>query len=191
MSLRWYQFRLGFLLVIVTLCLLIFAIRPTVRWYTDHAIRLEWEAAARRIRPPKSPSKAEIELDVVMRKLVSHLSGPPQRSFKDELFTHEEAKAIAEIEKVGGKVIADANKVVISVDLNHTNVTDAWLENLSIFFRLQSLDLRTTKVTDAGLVNLKGLSQLESLYLERTNVTVAGVNDLQEGLPNCTIFPHP
>jgi hypothetical protein len=184
---------LGFLLVIVTLCSLIFAIRPTVRWYTDHAIRLEWEAAARRIRPPKSPSKAEIEHEVVMRKLVSQLPAQPQCSFMDAFFAHEKAKAIAEIEKVGGKVIADENKGIISVDLKQTNATDAVMENLSsfVFFHLQSLDLRTTKVTDAGLVNLKGLYQLESLHLERTNVTVAGVKGLQKSLPNCTIFSHP
>jgi hypothetical protein len=78
-----------------------------------------------------------------------------------------EEKAIAAIEKFGGRVTFDANKPgkpVISVDLSNT------------------------KVTDAGLVHLQGLTKLQELYLSKTNVTDAGVKKLQAELPKCRIM---
>ena len=80
----------------------------------------------------------------------------------------EQAKAVAEIRKLAGKVTVDEEspgKPVKSVDLPHT------------------------KVTDAGLVHLEGLTQLRGLALMQTRVTDAGVKRLQKALPNCKIVP--
>ena len=78
----------------------------------------------------------------------------------------EQAKAVAEVEKLGGKVTIDEkslDKPVMGVDLSYT------------------------KVTDAGLEHLKGLTNLLSLNLKRTKVTDTGVKKLQHALPRCEI----
>lgn len=126
----------------------------------------------------------------------------------------EQAKALAEIENLGGKVVIDKespDKAVLAVDLRKTKVTDAGLEHLTGLTKLQLLKLGSTKVTDAGLEHLrgltnlqslvlcgtkvtdaglehlKGLTKLQSLYLSRTKVTDAGVKKLQQALPKCKI----
>ncbi len=70
----------------------------------------------------------------------------------------EQAKAVAAITKLGGKVTVDEKspgKPVIEVDLMDTQVTDAGLGHLAMFPHLQSLNLYNTKVTDAGLEHVK------------------------------------
>jgi hypothetical protein len=69
------------------------------------------------------------------------------------------------------------------LSLEHTNVTDAGLVNLKGLTKLQMLVLSHTKITDAGLEHLRGLSKLETLSLEDTEVTDAGLVSI-EGLTN-------
>ena len=79
-----------------------------------------------------------------------------------------QSTAIAEIEKLGGKVTVDeriADKPVIGVSLDRTKVTDSGLVCLKALSRLKSLKLRNTSVTDAGLEQLKALRELRSLDL--------------------------
>ena len=90
----------------------------------------------------------------------------------------DQARAIAEIEKLGGKVTIDEKspgKPVITVDLRQTEVTDAGLEHLKRLPRLESLNLTRTKVTDAGMQHLEGLTTLRTLGLFGTHVTDAGL----------------
>ena len=71
----------------------------------------------------------------------------------------EQAKAVAEIKKLGGGVTVDEknpDKPVICVDFSDTNVTDAGLELLKGLPELQRLDLSCTTVTNAGLENSRG-----------------------------------
>ncbi len=94
----------------------------------------------------------------------------------------EQAKVIAEIKKLGGKVIIDKKspgKPVIGVELRGTKVTDAGLEHLKRFSQLHTLNLMGTRVTDAGLEHLTGLSQLRMLVLGYTWVTDAGLEHLK------------
>ncbi len=98
----------------------------------------------------------------------------------------DEAKAVAEIEKLGGKVTVDEKsqgKPAIGVDLNGTQVTDVGLKHLKGFKNLQSLCLEYTKVTDAGMEHLKGLTKLQDLSLGGTMVSDAGLEHLR-GLTN-------
>lgn len=79
-----------------------------------------------------------------------------------------EAKAVAFVEKLGGKVERDdkvKGKPVRGVDLaDCDNVTDAGLKQLTTLKQLQSLDLRRCdKVTDAGLKELVTCKRLQSL----------------------------
>jgi Leucine-rich repeat (LRR) protein len=115
----------------------------------------------------------------------------------------EQGKAIAEIEKLGGKVdrgdtedgveivnlentqITDADLEYLKgfplwlLDLDGTQITDAGLEHLNGLKQLGDLALCNTKVTDAGLEHLKGLSQLRHLVLNGTQVTDAGLEHLK------------
>jgi uncharacterized protein YjbI with pentapeptide repeats len=95
----------------------------------------------------------------------------------------EQAKAIAEIEKLGGKVTFDEKsreKSVIGVNLSGTTVTDAGLEHLKGLTQLQELSLTDTKVSGAGLEHLKELTNLQRLDLMHTEVTDAGLEGLKE-----------
>jgi len=94
----------------------------------------------------------------------------------------DEAIAIAEIVKLGGKVTFDEKspgRPVISVDLNNVKMTDAGLEPFQGLTNLQFLDLSHTEVTDAGLKHLQGLTKLQALGLVETKVTNAGLAHLK------------
>ncbi len=91
-------------------------------------------------------------------------------------------KAVAEIEKSGGKVGRDEavpDKPVVAVNFGVTQVADAGLEPLKAFPKLKSVILNNTKVTDAGLDQLKPLAGLEKLYLVDTAITDAGLERLK------------
>ena len=96
-----------------------------------------------------------------------------------------DAKVIAAIEKLGGKIEVDENKAVVSVALGNTNITDAGLVHLKGLTKLERLRLEGTKVTDAGLVHLKGMTKLWNLHLEGTQVTDYGLTHLK-GLTSLT-----
>jgi len=94
----------------------------------------------------------------------------------------DQAKSIAEIKRLGGKVALDEKtpgKPVIEVDLWDTNVTDTELEHLKGLTQLWNLWLDDTQVTDRGLRHLKGLKKLEDLHLQGTKVSDAGLEHLQ------------
>ncbi len=89
----------------------------------------------------------------------------------------EEAKAIADIEKWGGKITTAATKV----DLAGTT----GLAHLKGLTQLQNLGLDGTKISDTGLEHLKMLTQLQQLSIDGTEVTAQGVKKLQQALPEC------
>ena len=49
------------------------------------------------------------------------------------------------------------------------------------------LNLQQTNVTDAGLEHLTGLTNLKLLWLNGTQVTDERVKEFQQALPNCVI----
>ena len=93
----------------------------------------------------------------------------------------EQARAIADIERLRGKVIYDykaPGRLVEAVDFSGTKVTDAGLEHLKGLTTLQGLILAGTKVGDAGMEHLKGLTNLRWLVLSGTKVSDAGMKHL-------------
>ena len=72
--------------------------------------------------------------------------------------------------------------------LDQTKFTDSELGNLKRLRHLQQLGLDRTQIGDAALENFKGLTELNVLFLRFTKVTDEGVKDLQQALPNCTIY---
>ena len=86
----------------------------------------------------------------------------------------EQAKAAAEIQKIGGTVTFDEQspaKPMIGVDLNHRKVTDAGLEHLSGLIQLRTLNLGHTKITDAGLDD-PGLTR-DAVSIAKVSVTTS------------------
>jgi PAS domain S-box-containing protein len=65
-----------------------------------------------------------------------------------------------------------------SLDLRHTNVSDADVRNLAGQKNLQWLSLWGTNVTDAGLKQLVGLKNLRWLSLQNTGITDVGLKEL-------------
>jgi len=94
----------------------------------------------------------------------------------------EQAKAIAEIRKLGGtvRVFEDRPRTpVIVVDLRGNGVTDAGVVHLQGLSQLQHLSLWDTQVTDAGLMHLQGLTQLRSLDLDPGLERLKGLTQLR------------
>jgi Leucine-rich repeat (LRR) protein len=89
----------------------------------------------------------------------------------------EQEAAVAEIEKLGGKVTD--TRPVVNVDLTGTQETDAGLEHVKGLTSLESLRLGRSKVSDAGLANLKELTNLQWLDLTDTQITNAGLEHLK------------
>ena len=92
-----------------------------------------------------------------------------------------EDKAVAFVEKLGGKVTRDdkaPGKPVVRVSMYSTKVSDAGLKDLAALRGLTTLDLSVTKVTDAGLKELAALKGLTTLNLRGTKVTDAGLKEL-------------
>ena len=101
-----------------------------------------------------------------------------------------QARVIAEIEKVGGKVTVNAKSPgkpvtswtfstasqIRSIPFKSRTPGDQCLEGLP---QLQSLKLSFTLVTDAGLQHIEGLRQIELLDLVGTKVTDAGLAHLK------------
>jgi hypothetical protein len=87
----------------------------------------------------------------------------------------------------GVKKLTSLNRIQ-RLYLSGTDVTDSGLQYLQALPQLEVLMLHTTKITDAGLHYLQGLHQLNELDLTDTQVTDAGVAELQQALPNVTIY---
>ena len=95
----------------------------------------------------------------------------------------DQAKAVAEIKRWGGKVTVDEktpDKAVTGVDLTGIQGLEyGGLEYLEGLTRLQTLSLARTEVNDAGLGHLEGLTRLQTLSLERTQVGDAALGHLK------------
>ena len=93
-----------------------------------------------------------------------------------------EAVAVAEIQRLGGKVLFDekaAGRPVYSVNFGQTGITNDAMKSVEELPELKVLILDDTKVTDAGLKCIRQLPQLRSLLLMNTGVTDAGLKNLK------------
>jgi hypothetical protein len=93
----------------------------------------------------------------------------------------EQDLAIAEIEKLGGKVVIDKTSPgnpVLSVYFPGTKVTDAGLKHVKGLTQLKELYVRGSQITDAGLESLKELQLLQVLDLNDTVITDVGLKHL-------------
>jgi hypothetical protein len=200
--LRWYQFSLRTLLVLVLLAsvgMSWFAVRmqrarkqrEVVAAIVEMGGRVtydyDFDASGNRVLNPKPPGPAWL------RKLLG-----------DDFFANVTCVGLGEpetpptgLEYVAGvphvhglhpdgTQVTDAGSTQIPgltqpVDLHAetTSVNDAALEHLKGFTRLRRLYLVGPKVTDAALEHLKGLTELQSLDLTGTPVSDAGLEHLK------------
>jgi hypothetical protein len=168
-KLRWYQFSLRALFVVVTLCAI------PCSWL---AVKLQ-EARRRHERVLRSYAAGNA---IIKAGGEIGAGGLPDGrmsfvvSFRGKRFTKDCLNPLRDLELTYG------------VDLAGTLVTDADLDALVGVEGLQELRLEGTTVTDAGLEALSRLENLRILHLEKTHVTDIGVARLQTALPNCKIF---
>lgn len=100
----------------------------------------------------------------------------------------EAASAVAEIEKLGGRVGRDEEskekeKPIIAVSFATAKIDEpgkvALVKPLASTLRKLTLN-NNAKVADAALEHVKGLANLEKLYLVDTKVTDAGLDHLKD-----------
>lgn len=103
----------------------------------------------------------------------------------------EKANAIAEINRLGGKVEidqTDPSKPAIRIELagargpqggSGPTIGDAVLAQIAGLDGLRFLKLDNCEVTDAGLVHLKGVPQLQELSLKSNQISDAGLVNLK------------
>jgi len=85
-------------------------------------------------------------------------------------------------DKFGDKEIALLTPIaqhIVWVDLARSQVTDAGLDVVAKFAKLERLHLENTKVTDAGIAKLAALGALEYLNLYGTKITDGGITKLE------------
>jgi hypothetical protein len=119
----------------------------------------------------------EREVEVTIRD--ASYNGPGETAYGGN---KEQAAAIAEIQRLGGKVTFDeetAGKPVYGVDFSETHIGDDALKTVEGLPELKALILAHTRVTDAGLKHIEGLTQLRTLLLEDTRVTDAGLEHIK------------
>jgi hypothetical protein len=88
------------------------------------------------------------------------------------------------VKRMGGTAGYDmavpAPRPVSLVDLHHTRVSDADLEELRLLApRLKSLTLSGTGITDAGMRSAGAIPTLQTLLLNETHISDAGLEQLQ------------
>ncbi len=95
----------------------------------------------------------------------------------------DQARALAEVKRLKGKVETDAKapgKPVVKVNLANTKADDKVLALIAKAWpQLQALELEGTNITDAGLVHLEGLTRLKRLSLINTVITNKGLVHLK------------
>jgi len=96
--------------------------------------------------------------------------------------TPQQQEAATKLTAKGGLVIplaADADSVVVSLNMAGKQATDEDLAQLKNLPKISQLNLANTAITDAGLANIAGLTNLTHLHLEKTAITDAGLSNLK------------
>ena len=83
--------------------------------------------------------------------------------------------------------MSQGSRVLSTLSLRFTPITDEGVRQLESSARLKWLDLTNTRVTDDSLPRLAMLVQLERLKLRGTRVSPAGVAWLRKRLPTARI----
>jgi hypothetical protein len=162
-TVRWYQYRLRTVLLIVLACSILcswFALRK------QKASRQKEAVAA--IKALEGDVFYDYQFDLSGRLTLKSQPSTP-------LWLRE---------RLGDDFFNDVH----FVGLESSKITDAEIEHVKCLTNLRWLRLNLSAITDEGLPKLNGLSRLEKLFIEDTKVTEDGVKRLQQALPNCKIY---
>jgi hypothetical protein len=200
-KLRWYQFSLRTLLIVVTL----FAVACS--WFAT-----EYRRAVRR-------GQAFRKVEMQFYTYGGHFSPPWYSSWFHKMagdgecynisflvtnaqsyITNDDMMLIGRFDELAqlsinfqetvtdeGLQYIESLQNLSELSLSETKITDKGLSYLMSMKVLESLDLSNTEITDSGLERLTNLNKLQRLILSGTKVTDAGVSKLQKALPNCKI----
>ncbi len=92
-----------------------------------------------------------------------------------------EDRAVAAIEKLGGKYTRDETKPtkpIVTVSIGNTKITDEGLKELAPLTSLEMLSISCTGVTDVGLKELASFKNLKTLYVGSVKITDAGLKEI-------------
>jgi hypothetical protein len=209
-KLRWYQFSLRTLLIVVTLFAVAcswFAVKMNQARKQKKAVDAirkvggaifydYWTEGQARLETHPEPLEPHwlqqlIGEDFFHNVTYVHLGG---EKVSDQNLEH--LKVLDQVEDLilDDSHITDAGlddikglKQLIRLSLVNTQVTDAGLLSLEGLEKLRFLSLSRTAITDAGLEHLKGLRRLKRLDVTNTKVTDARASTLASALPNCKI----
>lgn len=128
-------------------------------------------------KPKEAPKATQAELDAIaaVKKAGGAVLQVAQNDTRLDIAFH-----LAD-GKIGDEQVATLKplgKIIYSLNLRGTEVTDKGLEQLKELKSLARLHLERTKITDAGLAHLAALENLEYLNLYGTETTDAGVQSL-------------
>jgi hypothetical protein len=186
-KLRWYQYSLRSLLILVTLCALpcswlavkmqqakrqqeagraIEEMGGRVTYYSDSIwlprFKLFDKVGSVSLNGPSAT-------DAVLTSLMPSLK---------ELKFNQCSLTASAITDAGMAHLSELTQVEC-LALNMTAITDVALVHITGLTQLKQLFLDHTKITDAGLGHLTGLNELRWLYLDDTQITDAGLEHLK------------
>ena len=163
-KLRWYQYQLRSLLVLIVVLCLGFG------WLGGKIRRIVSEKRA-----------APLIQAMGGRILYGIVESPNFRTkLQDEMsYTADESLR---------KMLSIDHSFANWVDLDDTDVADEDFDVLDGLSYLEYLSLNNTQITDAGLPHLYKFEYLQIVDLRNTQVTTEGVDKLKLALPKCEIM---
>src|SRR3954467_8730829 len=119
----------------------------------------------------------------IMNKLIALLVLilAPALAVAEVQMTPQQQETANKLTAKGGLVIplaADADSLVVSLNMAGKQATDADLAELKNLPKISQLNLANTSITDAGLANISNLTNLTHLHLEKTAITDAALPHL-------------
>lgn len=180
-TLKWYQFSLRMLLVVVTLfallCSYFAVVRERVRKKREAveaigklggAVIYDFEQDAKNTSfdPPIPPAP-----DILIRKFgIDFFADAAEVKFGQQKIRDQDLQWLRGMTKLNHLQIASGD------------ITDAGISNIAGLTRIENLYLEGTSITDQGLKYLEGFSNLRYFVLSRTGITGVGFKYLR-GLP--------
>lgn len=165
-KLRWYQYRLRSLMVLMVVLCLGFG------WLGD------------RIRRIVAERSAVPQIQAIGGRSIYGVTEGARHNFRTKL----EDEMLYTIDEGLRNMLGVDHTFVNSVELDNTGVTDADLAILDGLSYLEYLTLSNTQITDAGLLHLYDFSYLQIVDVTNTQVTDEGVKKLEDVLPNCRVI---
>jgi Leucine-rich repeat (LRR) protein len=176
--LRWYQYRLRTLLIIMT----VFAAYMAM---ISHRARQQ-KLAVEKIRALGGRLSYDYQKVKGMKFVKNSRAFPPGPAWLRNLIGEDYFQTVVCIE-LGKTAVADDDLSVLEcmpnlecLSLIETNITSNGLVHLKGLKRLELLSLENTAVDDSGLIYLKDLTNLRSLDLSHTQITDEGTKNLQK-----------